>query len=850
MGCAFCNCHNHSSLINNVYPSGPGEEGPKSSALSLLIFYSTSKPQKLPKIGAYLESRVEQDLRRGRFGYRSMFNHRHVKISLHIINSILNECQQHSSLISKSILRIVLAILNCPDADLVLLATNTFILFSSVRTNEENIDPEFNILHNQLIKKFCAEATRETAISVEKNKSRLSGLKALEALCDTSYFNELSHIESSMDNVFTAIFTNLDLNTKRDSGLSNHFPKMGELKPNPLDKRQSITDQLITDDELKQTAERCLISIFKKSNATTIKPLITCTNLDQLKYWENSLYVQRLVQMVAHNCETQYHYAIVSQLLDRLENEGNVMIKSTIVNVLGTLFSDGFLGGLTIPELLDTLIKHMQGVTLQQKTDLSGRRLFQTGIVSTIGNLSQNIAYPNQANEMVSFLVNRMQRDHSYGSFSPTDNELVLCLLECIGAVMEKYGNTNSSQKRSSVLPTTLSYHIFTAIVPFLESKSSEVRLVLYSIFLRAVQYVRLVSKTDQYRNEFLEMIRRNIYILALSPNNTPVDFVIFGNLLNAMTAVDFNATFGKSSSLLFNIQQKMAEAGISLSQRRALASITVELLLSFADLSSNTGLTTYMTNIKNLRLEKQQWSPGIELSEKAIPALKDRQFDDTEVTSKPLNSPDDLNIQEIKDLIKAQAEKDAPETLADMIKEWDTEYDPSTHMLIVDVGSSGEILASSFEMNAESPPPVSVVVKVTRVKSIKKQSNLPHKRSASAISSRSEKPTAVVSVADFNKDALGVATDAKAVAPQLESPKVNDLLKSITAAFGSRPASAPAKDAENGDHELEWLKTRSRAVSTQNNQSKAHRAKSPTGLVQLGKIREPTIFDLKDEDN
>ncbi len=66
-------CHKHSTLIANVYPSAPGEEGPKSSALSLLVFYATSKPQKLPKIGSYLEARVEKDLQRLRYGYFNLF---------------------------------------------------------------------------------------------------------------------------------------------------------------------------------------------------------------------------------------------------------------------------------------------------------------------------------------------------------------------------------------------------------------------------------------------------------------------------------------------------------------------------------------------------------------------------------------------------------------------------------------------------------------------------------------------------------------------------------------------------------------------------------------------------------
>jgi hypothetical protein len=119
-----CYCYrNHATLVSNVYPNGPGEEGPRTSALSLLLFYCSSKPQKLKKIGPYIEQRIETDLRKCRYG--------HVRVSLFIINSILkyfrltSESKQHTSLLSKSVLRIVLHVLQCPDTDLVLLATNT-----------------------------------------------------------------------------------------------------------------------------------------------------------------------------------------------------------------------------------------------------------------------------------------------------------------------------------------------------------------------------------------------------------------------------------------------------------------------------------------------------------------------------------------------------------------------------------------------------------------------------------------------------------------------------------------------------------------------------------------------------
>src|SRR4051794_18503986 len=51
----------HASLINNCYPTRPDEKGPKSSELSYLVFYATSKPAKLTKVGNFIERRVVRD---------------------------------------------------------------------------------------------------------------------------------------------------------------------------------------------------------------------------------------------------------------------------------------------------------------------------------------------------------------------------------------------------------------------------------------------------------------------------------------------------------------------------------------------------------------------------------------------------------------------------------------------------------------------------------------------------------------------------------------------------------------------------------------------------------------------
>jgi hypothetical protein len=270
--CSFC--HNHSTLVDNVYPTRPGEEGPKSSALSLLLFYATSKPQKLPKIGTYIEQRVVLDMKKSRYGYYYLI--RHVKVSMDIINSLLNECKQGTGVLSKQIQRTILLILNCPEFDLILPATNTviltnkFVLYSNLRNCKDVIDSESKTLFQELVKKFCACAMDNSPSPILRNKARICGLKALGALCPGNVFVEGSTIDSGMEPILSALLANLKCAEQNASNSNlNVIPTMGDVK------RASLADQLISDIELCKESEKCFEGIFCNTNANSLRSLFS-----------------------------------------------------------------------------------------------------------------------------------------------------------------------------------------------------------------------------------------------------------------------------------------------------------------------------------------------------------------------------------------------------------------------------------------------------------------------------------------------------------------------------------------------------------------------------------------------
>lgn len=64
-----CHSKNHANLLNRVYPPNPTEKSlPRPNKLSALMFYASSKPEKLFKVSAYLETRVRRDVKWYRHG--------------------------------------------------------------------------------------------------------------------------------------------------------------------------------------------------------------------------------------------------------------------------------------------------------------------------------------------------------------------------------------------------------------------------------------------------------------------------------------------------------------------------------------------------------------------------------------------------------------------------------------------------------------------------------------------------------------------------------------------------------------------------------------------------------------
>ncbi|KAJ3299697.1 hypothetical protein HK104_007625 [Borealophlyctis nickersoniae] len=673
-------CYNHVKLVTNVYPTEAGEEGPKPSALSLLVYYAGSKPYKLPKIGSTLEKRLKGDVKRNKTGY--------IRVTLQIVVNLMSECNQHLNLFSKSILRIVNDVLNSPDPDLVIQATGVFVTFSSYHNHEGTYDTEFTDVYSQVLQKFCKLAAYETSDLVLQHKSRLSGLKGIQAIAKSNSFLANPRAEAYSEVMLPAILINI-MDPLRPSTLGTRSSRSLRGKtPSMHSHRNSITDELITDRELEHTADGCLHELFGKTNVITLKTLMghIWKYLDTNNEWDSKSYVVHLVKTLAAAVQPQHRYVLMSLLIERLNDENfakSTGIKTTLVAALTQMISNGGGAvGLTVLELLETLVKHLQQSAIAATRGGESKKeeevVIQDALINAIGSLSVHLAYPDQINDIVAYVANRLRLDAAVpqdGNAAQAPNAPQACTeirrlhLRALAAVvttresqlLSASGDLNS--KRTSVSRSHVSYELLVPMLQFLTDDNPgkcvavkpchkiaktnvsspklitgmtlEIRIQFFTFFYKLMMLEALEAA---YRNHFapvdLEVLHRRLFEYATMPTTNPVDFVIVGNLFVASLKRYYIDELLRTVPIMFALHNLILDGKVANPPRqRALASMVIEYFGALGEFLNNADLKQYAAEVKQEHIDQRMWSPEIEVSYDAVAKLSTRTFSETEGT-------------------------------------------------------------------------------------------------------------------------------------------------------------------------------------------------------------------------
>lgn len=637
----------HASLINNCYPSRPDEKGPKSSELSYLVFYATSKPAKLTKVGNFIERRVARDHRKKRLS--------DVHCSLEIIKSLLQSSKAHLNIFSKNVVSILDTLLvDLSDLDVVRHCQNVFTVFCSAHDGSTlGVDSDFRTLYDRVVARFASIAILKGENS---NRFKMIGLRALEGVVSSKALYACDH-KAQLNLVLPAI---LDCLIDSKNGVQIALNSTPE---SPADQsiRRSVSihvavhpDNVVSDDDVTAEAVRCLRALFKAPNGSNVKLALgpTFTYLDEHSRWWPSTFGVGIIKAIVISIMPQYRYMVVNELTTRIDGVDSttpdltlrLQKKATLIAALeAILVSPISLIGMPVLEVLQsllvTLTKSLSASSSLTKEGeasqlLSLEAVIQDGLIKSVGGLATHIYYSNQVPHIISHIIGKLS--FKLGAIpKPATIEDVPTveyretLLKCLQAVIKT--SKDNGRQEASFHAAEISSDLLTPCLGLLLDENVEIRtsfaqvlvtfLVAEDESLHASAGSLIMTSPipstsgDLY---FRAAAHQTLHAYASSSSLTPKDLVAIYGMLKALFAHFQDDEFIRVVPMLFSLQDACLQApseaenqdGFAVPRKRAVAAAIVAYFQMAVDTYGMTEPREYLENIKTSREHESQWVP------------------------------------------------------------------------------------------------------------------------------------------------------------------------------------------------------------------------------------------------
>ncbi|EPB87379.1 hypothetical protein HMPREF1544_05805 [Mucor circinelloides 1006PhL] len=631
VSCIPCVHTKHATLVNHCYP--PVKDGstiPRSSELSYLTFYASSKPAKLTKVGSFIQKRVEKDIRKGRKSQNI--------VSLQIIKALIQTCHRDLNIFSKYIVKILSLLLDTRDLEIIDRSCETFIVFSSYHDGSTlGVDSSFTTDYESLLKKFsgfCNYANEDLAFAL---KMIYVGHRAVQAAV-TSGAIQSSNFKMQLSILFPPLIitiaskpTGTELNTSSGS----------------VDIRESALDNSKVSPEVIESIAAHTISIlFNKVTGPSVRlslvPLFSY--LDEKEKWWPPQLIVKILKLVLDSLQPQYRHLLVSDLLHHLNTvnkEEDIMDDkhTSLISSLDSILNANVpLVGISVLEVLNNLFtllikstqyhafkvstvvdSNIQGEIMDAEKTTDHANLIQQGLVHCIGGLATQNYYDNQLNDMIGYLTSKLRTNTSLeqvdGMLIHDYRSIVLCCLDSVVQGSKSAISPNSSEAEIRIAGTKIPLDAWNPALGLLCDKNSKTRMsfakCLYD-FLQNIPPKVSMESTDKYP----------IHSLTELPDNAFVDRLIH-TMLDWILITDFNITdlrffyaflcllnrkFGVDATvfivpLIFKIQQCIQENKITLQTRQyAIESALISWFGMVAGFYGIQPLSDYINTIKSKR--------------------------------------------------------------------------------------------------------------------------------------------------------------------------------------------------------------------------------------------------------
>ncbi|ESO87502.1 hypothetical protein LOTGIDRAFT_166379 [Lottia gigantea] len=372
-----------------------------------LTFYALSSPEKLDRIGQYLEQRLNKEVKWRRVEF--------VFIAMDALDQLLVSCHAQSlNLFVESFLKMVQKLLECEEPELQILATASFVKFANI----EEDTPSYHRRYDFFVSKFSSMSHSGLQKQETRTKIRRAGLHGLQGLVRKTVSDDLQvniWDPVHMDKIVPSLLFNM------------HDPSLYEEHP-------SFIAETVFRDLICRASYGCIKSV--------VKPVLI--HMDNHSLWVPNQFAVKCFKIIMYSVQAQYGYIVISSLLDHLDEhvKTDPSIKSSIVSVLfqAVLISAGGSIGPSVLEVFNILLRHLR-ISVDNKsqnTELRNKEIeFEDEVINTIAFANNLPDY--QKIEIMMFVMGKFPQFSSDEDTCAMDTQLQMNLLRTLLKVATKY---------------------------------------------------------------------------------------------------------------------------------------------------------------------------------------------------------------------------------------------------------------------------------------------------------------------------------------------------------------------------------------------------------------------------
>lgn len=625
----------HAVLINNCYPVKEGEKGPRSSELSYLTFYASSRPAKLTKVGTFLEKKVERDIAKGR--------KQNNQVSLDIIKALIQSCHRDLNLFSKYVIDILDMIMETRDLDLIDIACGTFVTFCTYHDGRSlSVDQEFTSKYTKLLRKFANFCQYENGDEALKLNLRYIGHRGLQAtvtgetLQPTDFNPQLPIIlPPLLDTLSTSKIPLTEL-VKEDEG--------------SIDIRQSALDKQLTGQDVLTLAMQTLQHVFRFLRGPSVRQALVpfFEYLDRYNAWWPTTFAVNVTGVMLQALQPQYRYIIVSELLQYLDNvpivgedeKANKKQACVVAMLHSTLNADLPLVGISVMEVMNTTFTYLikviqnkpecQNVPSKAEEGSNYSYAVYNGLLHSISGLARHIYYSNQVNDIIGYLITKLRPQTTLREVEGMPiARYRQTLLKCLTLVLQK----SSSKNDDNTTKSQISLDVLVPALALLSDEDEATRIQFSQTLLVFIRQcgtwtgVQVPLRTPSTRTlvgpnsarvnsetAFINSVHQAVVDWVQVTNLTPRDVISMFEVMQALSAnFGSNATI-RGVSVVFKLQNLAQEDfAQDIPRQRPLSQVTVMWLEEISRLHNIEELPNYSQKVKDAKIQDREWSPKLD---------------------------------------------------------------------------------------------------------------------------------------------------------------------------------------------------------------------------------------------